>query len=116
MHAGSFLDLMRNAADLLAMCGVRTPQMCTTAEYLDRGCTPPFVWLWNPALGPLWSVVARKVSGGSIAAGSEVDLEVAELCWRDVHVDGSLLVPSPPVPSRLVMPWHPQQSTLSLFT
>eukprot|EP00892_Ulva_mutabilis_P001452 jgi/Ulvmu1/11307/UM074_0022.1 len=89
---GSFLDLMRNAADLLALCGVRTPPMCSTEEYLDRGCTPPFVWVWNPALGPLWSVVAQKVSGGYLAAGAEVDLEIAELCWRDVHVDGSLLV------------------------
>lgn len=83
---------MRNAWDLLEMCAVRAPAPRSTREYLDHGCTPSFVWLWNPALGPLWAVVAQKVRGGALAAGAEVDLEVAELCWRDVDVDGSLLV------------------------
>jgi UTP---glucose-1-phosphate uridylyltransferase len=90
--AGSFLDLMRNAADLLAAAGVHAPEMGSTEEYLRRGCVPPFVWLWHPAMGPLWSVVAQKICGGSIARGAEVELEIAEVLWRDVHVDGSLLV------------------------
>lgn len=83
---------MRNAWDLLVLCGVRAPPPRSTREYLDRGCEPSFVWLWNPALGPLWSVVAQKVAGGELAEGAEVELEVAELAWRDVDVTGSLLV------------------------
>lgn len=89
---GSFLDLMRNAADLLARCGVAAPPLPSNDEYVAAGCVPPFVFLWNPALGPLWQVVAEKVRGGSIAAGSDVCLEVAELRWRDVHVAGSLQI------------------------
>lgn len=83
---------MRNAADVLRMARVHVPDLGSTESYLSSGCVPTFVWLWNPALGPLWSVVAQKVSGGSLAEGSEVELEVAELRWRDVHVSGSLLV------------------------
>lgn len=83
---------MRNAADVLCMAGVQVPDVSCTETYLQSGCVPAFVWLWNPALGPLWSVVAQKVAGGSLAEGSEVELEVAELRWKDVHVYGSLLV------------------------
>jgi hypothetical protein len=89
---GSFLDLMRNARDLLEMCGVSAPELATNREYVDAGCAPTFVWLWHPALGPLWQVVAQKVRGGSISRHSEVKLEVAELLWQDVSVDGSLRV------------------------
>lgn len=83
---------MRNAADVLRMARVHVPDVSCTESYLSSGCAPAFVWLWNPAMGPLWSVVAQKVAGGSLAEGSEVELEIAELCWKDVAVDGSLLV------------------------
>jgi UTP---glucose-1-phosphate uridylyltransferase len=89
---GSFLDLMRNARDMLDMCGVVTPPLGTNEAYVKGGCAPAFVWLWHPALGPLWQVVAEKVQGGSLGEGSEVLIEVAELCWQEVHVDGSLQV------------------------
>ena len=89
---GSFLDLMRNARDMLALCNVDAPPLGSNREHVDAGCVPAFTWLWNPALGPLWQVVAEKVQGGALAHGAEVDLEVAELCWRDVTVDGSLRV------------------------
>lgn len=42
--------------------------------------------------GPLWDVIEQKLSGGALHAGSEVVLEVAEACVRDVTVRGSLLV------------------------
>lgn len=89
---GSFLDLMRNARDLLAMCGVAAPELGGDRAYVDGGCAPAFVWLWHPALGPLWQVAAQKVRGGSLAPRAEVCLELAELRWLDVAVEGSLRV------------------------
>jgi hypothetical protein len=59
-------------------------------DYLAAG--PGFVFLHHPALGPLWQVMGQKIRGGSLAPHSEVQLEVAEACLREVHVAGSLLV------------------------
>ncbi|KAL4426976.1 hypothetical protein ABPG77_009537 [Micractinium sp. CCAP 211/92] len=88
---GSFLDLQRNAAELLGShCGMAVPEVGSVADYLARG--PGFVFLAHPALGPLWRVVGQKIRGGSLAPRSEVQLEVVEACLRDVHVAGSLRV------------------------
>ena len=43
------------------------------------------MFLYHPALGPLWEVVGRKLRGGRLAHGAEVVLEVAEAqvgCWE----------------------------------
>jgi len=87
---GSFLDVTRNAYDLLRLCGVIMPEMLGNHCYVDNG--PPFIVLQHPALGPLWDVIRQKIRGGSIAEGSELQLEIAEFSWCDVQMDGSLLV------------------------
>lgn len=87
---GSFLDLNRNSSELLASCGVNIPRMEDNQCYLETG--PPYIAVLHPALGPLWDVVRQKIRGGSFSLGSELKLEIAELAWRDVEVDGSLLV------------------------
>lgn len=53
---------------------------------------PGFIFLYHPALGPLWDVISQKVVGGSLAPRSELVLELAEARLLDVHVDGSLQV------------------------
>ena len=89
---GSFLDLLRNAADLLDRCGVARPAHDggDARTYLDEG--PGFIFCADPAIGPLWDVTAQKIRGGALRDRAEVRLEIAELEWRDVEVDGSLLV------------------------
>ena len=87
---GSFFDLMRNADDVLRMCGVSTPGVGAVDKYLAEG--PGFVFLYHPALGPLWSVIARKIQGGVLAEGAELVLECAEVNIRGLELDGSLLV------------------------
>ena len=89
---GSFLDLLKNASDLLDRCGVShpPPEGGTPQEYLDSG--PGFIFCCHPAIGPLWDVTVQKIKGGNLADRAEVRLEVAELQWEDVRVDGSLLV------------------------
>ncbi|KAK9801940.1 hypothetical protein WJX73_008251 [Symbiochloris irregularis] len=88
---GSFLDLQRNAADLLQRCGFRcVPEVGEVQQYLETG--PGFIFLFHPALGPLWDVISQKIRGGSLAPRSELVLEVAEAAVTDLCVDGSLVV------------------------
>ena len=89
---GSFLDLLRNASDLLKRCNVShpSPDSQSLEEYLESG--PDFIFSASPSIGPLWDVVDQKIQGGVIEKGSEVRLEIAEIEWRDVSVRGSLFV------------------------
>jgi len=59
-----------------------------------------FIFLFHPALGPLWDVIAQKVRGGAVMDGSELVLEVAEARLMDVTIDGSLLVHADAVTGR----------------
>ncbi|KAL4620819.1 hypothetical protein ACB092_06G183700 [Castanea dentata] len=87
---GSLLDILRNVHDLLSKCDIRLPVIKGNDEYVDSG--PPFLILLHPALGPLWEVSRQKFHGGSISMGSELQIEVAEFLWRDVQLDGSLII------------------------
>jgi len=89
---GSFLDLLRNASDLLRRCNVAhpSPDDQTVDVYLQDG--PEFIFSTNPSIGPLWDVIEQKIQGGEIKKGSEVRLEIAEIEWRDVVVRGSFFV------------------------
>ncbi|CAI5502747.1 unnamed protein product [Closterium sp. Naga37s-1] len=106
---GSFLDLNRNSLELFSSCGVAMPHMHSDHKrYVDS--SPPFIFLFHPALGPLWSIIRQKVQGGSVAPHSEVKLEIAELAWSDVHVSGSLLIEADAVTGSL----DPQLGTTQL--
>ncbi|XP_051121257.1 UTP--glucose-1-phosphate uridylyltransferase 3, chloroplastic [Andrographis paniculata] len=87
---GSLLDITRNAYDLLSHCGITMPKVEANEEYVNSG--PPYLILLHPALGPIWEVTRQKFLGGSIAKGSELQIEVAEFLWRNVQLDGSLNV------------------------
>lgn len=87
---GSLLDLMRNAYDLLSHCDILMPEILGNENYVDSG--PPFLILLHPALGPLWEVIRQKFYGGSISKGSELEIEVAEFFWKEVQLDGSLII------------------------
>ncbi|XP_057980825.1 UTP--glucose-1-phosphate uridylyltransferase 3, chloroplastic isoform X2 [Malania oleifera] len=87
---GSLLDIMRNAYDLLSACAIKIPELEGNDKYVDSG--PPFLILLHPALGPLWEVTRQKFFGGSISKGSELQIEVAEFMWRDVQLDGSMII------------------------
>jgi hypothetical protein len=60
------------------------------AHYLAHG--PAFIFLFHPALGPLWEIIAAKVRRGRLAPGAELQLEVAEADVEALEVEGSLLV------------------------
>lgn len=73
---GAFNDLQENMAELFKSCGM----------HLEGN---PLIWI-HPALGPYWSIIRQKVSGGSLKG--ELELEIAEVEMRDCHIEGSLLV------------------------
>ncbi|KAE9587726.1 putative UTP--glucose-1-phosphate uridylyltransferase [Lupinus albus] len=87
---GSMLDILRNAHDLLSWCNIRLPEIKANENYVDSG--PPFLILLHPALGPLWEVTRQKFYGGSISEGSELQVEVSEFLWRNVQLNGSLVI------------------------
>lgn len=88
---GCFYDILHNHYDLLKnYCEVNLPQMNEEEQYLQKG--PPFVVSIHPALGPLYQVISQKVHGGTLAHGSELHLEIAELDLQHLNLDGSLLI------------------------
>ncbi|KAD5962118.1 hypothetical protein E3N88_13591 [Mikania micrantha] len=87
---GALLDSIRNAYDILSHCDIELPEIDSNDKYAD--CGPPYLILLHPALGPLWEVTRQKFHGGSISKGSELQLEVSEFLWRNVQLDGSLVV------------------------
>ncbi|KDO68902.1 hypothetical protein CISIN_1g002690mg [Citrus sinensis] len=85
---GSFLDILRNAYDILCQCHIKLPEIEGNDKYIDDG--PPYLILLHPALGLLWEVTRQKFKGGSVSKGSELQIEVAEFLWR--NLDGSLII------------------------
>ena len=61
----AFYDLMQANCDLLSThCKVKIPQVNSVEEYLKNG--PGLIFLYHPALGPLYSIIAQKIRGGNL--------------------------------------------------
>ena len=90
---GSFLDLARNGAAVLRACGVAgVPEDAAFDTPSAADGFLPLLFTFHPALGPVWDVVAQKVSGGDVAPGSELSLDLAEACVAGLSLAGSLRV------------------------
>lgn len=88
---GCFLDLMKNARDLLVnLCGFSVPEVNDAAIFFIQG--PSFIFQYHPALGPLYGIIAQKLRGGCLKRGSELLLEIAEVDIENLEVEGSLIV------------------------
>lgn len=87
---GCFLDILNNGRELLTECGLQVPEENDPAIFFTKG--PSFIFLYHPALGPLYSVITQKIRGGKLSLGSELQLQIAELDMTDLDVQGSLLV------------------------
>ncbi len=87
---GCFLDVMSNMRELLLEhCGVALPE---SSPLPMSFVTPPFLFYYHPALGPLYSLIGKKIRGGSLSLGSELHLHIAECELENVSIEGSLLV------------------------
>jgi hypothetical protein len=71
-------------------CLFSLPPSYSLSEYLEKG--PDCVFLYHPALGPLYSIIRQKISKGKLALHSELQLEIAEIELTNLSLDGSLLI------------------------
>jgi UTP---glucose-1-phosphate uridylyltransferase len=88
---GALYDLQQVYAQLFGeRCHFKLPPPQTEEEFIAEG--PRTFISFHPALGPLWSVIEQKIQGGSLAAGSELHLNVAEARIQNLNLKGSLIV------------------------
>ena len=85
-----FYDLLFANRELLTECGFLLPHEISIEEYLEKG--PSLLFLYHPALGPLYSIIRKKLRKGALAKGSELLLEIADVDFENVSIDGSLQV------------------------
>jgi len=86
-----FYVQLQAARELLARhCRFDLPPSRLLAEYMQEG--PDAVFLYHPALGPLYSLIGQKVYGGSLSLGSELQLDLADAQIENLSLEGSLLV------------------------
>lgn len=88
---GAFYDLMNNGWELLKEhCMMKVPPFSSSEDYLKRG--PSLLFLYHPALGPLYDVIGQKIKGGRISEGSELQLEITELMIQNLELTGSCVI------------------------
>lgn len=86
-----FYDLLLAGRELLEKeCGFLLPKLRSIDEYLKEG--PEFVFLYHPALGPLYSIIQNRIQKGTIHKGSSLLLEIAELQIQNLDLKGSLKI------------------------
>ena len=85
-----FYELLLANAELLAKCGFMFPKFSSPEMYMEKG--PSTLFLYHPAFGPLYSIIAQKLRGGHMTLGSELNLEIAELDVENLSLDGSLQI------------------------
>lgn len=88
---GCFMDILKNARELLVeRCRMQVPVMSDPIHFFEKG--PSFIFLYHPALGPLYSVIVQKIIGGRMHPGSELQLQIGEVYIENLDLNGSLLV------------------------
>ncbi|NGX61069.1 MAG: putative uridylyltransferase [Chlamydiae bacterium] len=88
---GAFYDQMANSYALLEdHCGVTLPPFSSEKEYLEKG--PSTLFLYHPALGPLYEIIEQKIRWGDWKWGSELQLEIADCIVESLSLSGSLLI------------------------
>lgn len=85
-----FFDLIKANRELLVRCGFDLPPERKLEEYLEKG--PEFVFLYHPSLGPLYSLIEKKLQKGAITTGSELLLNLADLNAKNLILKGSLQI------------------------
>jgi hypothetical protein len=85
---GAYYDLLEARRALLRdSLHIKVPPRQTPEEYLAEG--PNCIFLYHPALGPLYSIIAQKIRGGTLHPGAELRLEVAEVLIENIELSGS---------------------------
>ncbi|MDE3055452.1 MAG: UTP--glucose-1-phosphate uridylyltransferase [Verrucomicrobiota bacterium] len=85
-----FYTQLQSARELLERCQFLLPPRRSLAEMLEQG--PDSLFLYHPALGPFYSLIAAKLRGGKLAPGAELLLEIADLEICQLELSGSLRI------------------------
>lgn len=85
-----FFDLLFANRNLLLTCGYQLPLARTLEEYIQKG--PDCLFLYHPALGPLYASIRKKLCDGLLTLGSELLLELSDFKAVNLKVQGSLQV------------------------
>ena len=83
-------DMLKNHYDLLNQCGFELPGWTTIEKFIQHG--PQCIFIFHPALGPLYAIISQKLRKGSFAKNAELQLEIAEVDIENLSLDGSLLI------------------------
>ena len=86
---GALFDHLGVMKTLLDRCNIRSPFL-DKESYLKKG--PPFCFFYHPALGPLFSIIAQKIEGGTLSEKAFLHLDIAEVDIRNINLEGSLIV------------------------
>ncbi len=87
---GCFLDVLANGRDLLEnYCQFELPPLKGLFESFTR---PSFLFQYHPALGPIYTVIGKKIRKGKIEENGEFRLQIAECDIENITVNGSFLV------------------------
>ncbi len=85
-----FYDMMVNAYELLTKhLHIQVDPCGSLQEFLND---VPFVFTYAPTLGPLYSIIAQKIQYGSLARGSILRLDIAEVEISSLSLKGSLKI------------------------
>lgn len=88
---GCFYDLLcENRRLLKDICNYDIAEQEDVDDYIKSG--PNTLFLYHPALGPLYSIIGQKISQGALAKGSELQIEAQEIRLKNVDIDGSLVI------------------------
>lgn len=88
---GAYYGLLNVYYELFKeLCGVDIQPPGTPEKYLQNEWG--FLAYLHPALGPQFEIIAQKIRNGRFAAGSVLELEIAELDLFNVNLDGCLRV------------------------
>lgn len=86
-----FYDLLQTSRALLeSHCGFKMPDRRSVEQVQKLG--PEALFLYHPALGPLYSIISQKLCGGKMSLGSELQLEIADLKAEELEVEGSFRI------------------------
>lgn len=86
-----FYDLLFAHRELLSICGFQLPPARTLEEYIEQG--PEFLFLYHPALGPLYKSIREKLKNGRLHIGSEWILEAGNnVLIKNLDLNGSLQI------------------------
>jgi UDP-N-acetylglucosamine pyrophosphorylase len=84
-----FYDFMKNAQDLFAISHIKHKPLDVIQNYFFN---PSFVFLYNPSLGPLFSIIAQKISKGELKDQAYLEIQVPEVKMEDFMIDGALKI------------------------